>query len=175
MKRWGLISFFVLLLVQSGCSSYNINRTKNYLTPKLDMEGSAYVCLGEDGRFNSKVYRGSGMAVTRIIMENLSRYLEKVTKGEDSKSYEEALKAALYGGHTYLFCPSIIQWENHYTEKTETPDKISIKINTIETLTGKQIDSAIISGKSRVITRGGEQPQDLLATPIRIYVDSLFP
>ena len=140
----------------------------------MDSGGSAYVCLGEDGRFNTKVYRGSGLAVTRIVTENLSRYLENVAEEEDTKSYEESLKTALYGGHTYLFCPSIIQWENHYTEKTEIPDKISIQINVIETLTGRRIDSAIINGKGRVMSRGGEQPQDLLATPIRIYVDSLF-
>ena len=174
MKRWPLISIFVLLLIQSGCASYSIDRTKNHLAPKLDTAGSAYVCLGEDGKSHTKVYCGSGMAVTRVIMENLSRYLEKVTEGKYFEAHDEALKAALYGGHTYLFCPSIIQWENHYTKQTEVPNKITIKINVIETLTGKRIDSAIISGKSRVMTREGEQPQDLLTTPIRIYVDSLF-
>lgn len=174
MKRAFGMALAAVLLIQFGCSSYSINRKKTRIIPKLDKAGSAYVCLCKDGRFNAKVYQGSGITTTRIIMEQLSRHLERVAKGENTETCDEAFESALYGGHQYLICPSIIQWEDHYTEKTNLRDKVSIEIKVIDTLTGYYLDSAIIGGKSRIITRGGDQPQDLLATPIRIYVDSLF-
>ena len=98
---------------------------------------------------------------------------KKVEKGKNPEPCDEALNTALYSGHNYLICPSILQWED-YTGQIEIRDKLTIEIIVIDTLTGVKIDTVIINGKSRPLPSGTEKPQDLLATPIRAYVDSLF-
>jgi len=170
MKILSAIVVFAALLAQFGCSAYSIDRTNDNPGPKLDPPGSAYVCLCEDGRFNSKVYQGSGLITTQIIMDKLSKHLRQVEKGQNPETCDEALNTALYRGHNYLICPSILQWEDH----TDVRDRLSVKILVIDTLTGVKIDVAIINGKSRLLPSGKEKPQDLLATPIQAYVDSLF-
>ncbi len=175
MKRILAIVFVLLLLVQFGCTKYHIDRTDyNNLPPKLDRTASAYVSICEDGRYNQKLYSGSGMATSQIIMDEFSKYFADVAKGKSPEAYEEALKSALYNGYKYLIFPSIEQWEDHLTEITEIRDKVKVKIIVAETLSGNQLDLAMISGKSKLYTIGGDYPQDLLATLIRIYVDELF-
>ena len=173
MKILSTIVVFSVLLTQFGCSTYNIDRINNNPDPKLDPSGSAYVCLCEDGRFKSKVYQGSGLVTAQIISDKLSKHLSQVENGKDPEACDEALNTALYGGHNYLICPSILQWEDH-TEKTDILDKLTIKIIVIDTLTGNKIDDVVINGKSSFMSHGTEKPQDLLATPIQAYVDSLF-
>lgn len=175
MKKLSLIGFTFILLIQLGCAAYRIERAgDNHLPPIFDRTGSAYVSVCEDGIYNSEIYLGSGLATAEIIMNEFSKYLAAVSKGTTPESYDQALKSALRGGYRYLIYPSIEQWEDHATEKTEIPDKIKLKIIVTETLSENQLDLVMIGGKSRPFSTGGEQPQDLLATPIRIYVSSLF-
>ncbi len=173
MKILSTVAVFAVLLAQFACSTYNIDRIDDNPGPKLDPSGSAYVCLCEDGIFNSKLYQGSGLVTTQIIFDKLSKHLRQVEKGQDPETCDEALNSALYSGHRYLICPSILQWEDH-TGRIEIRDKLAIKIIVIDTLNEKKIDNVIINGKSRLMSHGTEKPQDLLATPIQAYVDSLF-
>jgi hypothetical protein len=173
MKILSAFVVFAVLLAQFGCSTYNIDRIDDNPGPKLDPSDSAYVCLCEDGRFHSKVYQGSGLATTQIIFDKLSKHLSQVEKGQNPEACDEALNTALYSGHNYLICPSILHWEDH-TELIDVRDKITIQIIVIDTLTGNKIDGVVINGKSRFMSHGTEKPQDLLATPIQAYVDSLF-
>ncbi len=174
MAKLSAIVFFAVLLIQFGCSTYSINRPENRPAPKLDSTGSAYVCVSEDGKFRSKLYQGSGKATAHILRDNLSRYLSKVTIGEKTETCDEALRAALYKGYKYLICPSLVQWEDHKTEQTGIQDTITIEIIVLDTLSRSQLDAATIIGKSSKVNRGWDKPQDLLATPIRIYIGSLF-
>ncbi len=174
MNRLSAIVFFAVLLIQYGCSTYSIDRPGNRPSPKLDRTGSAYVCLCEDGKFRSKVYQGSGIVTAQIIKGNLSKYLSKVTIGENTETCDEALRGALYKGDKYLFCPSLVQWEDHKTEQTGIQDTITIEIIVFDTLSRIQLDAATIVGKGSAVSQRRNKPQDLLATPIRIYIDSLF-
>ncbi|MBW1903633.1 MAG: DUF4823 domain-containing protein [Deltaproteobacteria bacterium] len=175
MRKLSTIGFVVLLLVQFGCTSYRIERTDNSnATQKIDRTGSAYVSVCEDGRYDAEIYLGSGMATAQVIMNEFLKYLTVVSIGKTQETYDEALKSALYGGYKYFIYPSIEQWEDHATEVTEIRDKLRLTIIVVETLSGEQLDLVMISGKSKFFTVGGDQPQDLLATPIRIYVNSLF-
>lgn len=175
MKKLSAIGFVVILLIQFGCTSYRIERTDNYNpTLEIDRTGSAYVSVCEDGRYDEEIYLGSGTATAQVIMNELLKYLALVSLGKTQETYDEALKSALYGGYKYLIYPSIEQWEDHVTEATEIRDKLRLTIIVVETLSGNQLDLVVISGKSKLFTVGGDQPQDLLATPIRIYVNSLF-
>lgn len=174
MKKLSAIVIFAVLLIQYGCSTYSINRPGNSPAPKLDSTGSAYVCCCEDGKFRSKVYQGSGMVTAQIIRDSLSKYLNKVTIGEKTETCDEAFRAALYKGYKYLICPSLVQWEDHKTEQTGIQDSITIETIVLDTLSGRQLDAATITGKSSTVSRGWNNSQDLLATPIQIYIDSLF-
>ncbi len=175
MKKLSFIGFAIMLIVQSGCTSYHIDQTANNNSPpKFDRTGSAYVSVCEDGRYDSEIYHGSGIATAQIITNEFSKFFSNVATGTGLETYDEAMKSALYGGHKYLIYPSIKQWEDHVTEVTEIRDKVKLKVIVVETLSGDQLDSVIISGKSKFFTIGGDQPQDLLATPVRIYANSLF-
>ena len=175
MKKLPAIGIAVMLFLQFGCTSYRIERTDNTNpTPDIDRTGSVYISVCEDGRYDAEIYLGSGMATAQVIKNEFLKYIEVVSIGKTHEAYDEALKSALYGGYKYLVYPSIEQWEDHETEVTEIRDKLRLKIKVVETLSGDQIDRVMITGKSKLFTIGGDQPQDLLATPIRIYVNSLF-
>ena len=158
MKILSAFVVFAVLLVQFGCSTYNIDRIDDNPGPKLDPSGSAYVCLCEDGRFHSKVYQGSGLVTTQIIFDKLSKHLSQVEKGQNPEACDEALNTALYSGHNYLICPSILHWEDH-TELIDIRDKITIKIIVIDTLTGVKIDAVVINGKSRFMSAEQRNPK----------------
>jgi hypothetical protein len=170
MKILSAIAVFAVLLVQLGCSTYSIDRISDNPVPRLNPSGSAYVSVCEDGRFFSKVYLGSGLATAQIISDKLSKHLNQVEKGKETETCDKALNSALYAGHDYLICPSILQWEDN----TEVRDKLSIEILVIDTLTGAEIDATIINGKSKLLSSGKERAQDLLALPIGTYINSLF-
>jgi len=174
MKRLSATVFLAVLIFQYGCSTYSIDRPGNNSTPRLENSKNAYICLSEDGKFRSKVYQGSGMVTSQIIRDNLSKYLRDVTIGGKTQTCEEAFKAALYEGYKYLICPSLVQWEDHKTEQTGVQDTITIKIIILDTLSRNQLDAVTLIGKSSTLSRAWNKPQDLLATPIRIYIDSLF-
>ncbi len=174
MKKLSAIVFFAVLLIQFGCSTYTIDRTGNRSAPRLDRTESAYICLCEDGKFRSKVYQGSGLATAQILRDNLSKYLSKVTIGKKPETCDEGFRSALYEGYKYLICPSLVHWEDHKTEQTGIQDTITIEMIVLDTLTRNQLDSATIIGKGSTLSRGWNKPQNLLATPIRIYIDSLF-
>jgi hypothetical protein len=45
----------------------------------------------------------------------------------------------------------------------------------IDVASGEVLDSAVIEGKSKWATLGGDHPQDLLESPLSDYARSLFP
>jgi Domain of unknown function (DUF4823) len=74
----------------------------------------------------------------------------------------------------YLVYPTILHWEDRATEWSALPDRVEVKIDLIETATGKLLDSVVIRGKSGVATLGGDHPQDLLPKPVDEFVSTLF-
>ena len=76
--------------------------------------------------------------------------------------------------YTYYVVPEILHWEDRATEWSGLPDRIEVKIIVSDARRNGEIGSAIISGKSKWATFGGDHPQDLLPEPIKIYVESLY-
>jgi hypothetical protein len=74
----------------------------------------------------------------------------------------------------YLVYPTILHWEDRATEWSALPDRIEVKIDLIETATGKLLDSVVIRGKSGLATLGCDHPQDLLPKPVDEFVSTLF-
>lgn len=74
----------------------------------------------------------------------------------------------------YLVYPTILHWEDRATEWSALPDRVEVKIDLIETATGKLLDSVVIRGKSGLATLGGDHPQDLLPKPVDEFVSTLF-
>lgn len=175
MKRWLFIGFLVFVLPQIGCTSYRVIRDSEEKLPlEIATRGCVYVSVPEDGRTSREIYQGSGLATAHGFQDAFSDYVKHVSIGERPESYDDALKSALYAGCRYLVYPSIEQWEDYRTEATGKRDRIQLKVIVVDAACGDLVDAATISGKSKLFTMGGEQPQDLLATPIRIYVKSLF-
>jgi Domain of unknown function (DUF4823) len=74
----------------------------------------------------------------------------------------------------YLVYPTILHWEDRATVWSALPDRVEVKIDLIETATGKLLDSVVIRGKSGLATLGGDHPQDLLPKPVDEFVSTLF-
>jgi hypothetical protein len=86
----------------------------------------------------------------------------------------ECLKKIPIGKYAYYVEPDILHWEDRATEWSGIPDRIEIKISVYDAISGAELASSIVSGKSKWGTFGGDHPQDLLPEPVNKYVESLY-
>ena len=141
---------------------------------KLDVEGTVYVSVPEDGAYYDKDYRGSGQKTTRIIQSAFARHIRNINAGREYEKYEVAINSARNNGAMYLIFPTILHWEDRATEWSSIPDKVEVKIEIVNVETSKTLSSVFIKGKSGIGTFGGDLPQYLLPVPIEKYVSSLY-
>ncbi len=175
IKQLFLLICLTGLIVEVGCASYCIDRIdREAPLPMLSKSGSAYVSVCMDARSQKILYSGSGDVAMQFIKDEFSKYFTNVGCGETPETFEKARNTALYYGYQYLVYPSITLWESQESSEPCYRDQVKLKIILAETLSGNQLDSIEISGKSRLSLLGRENPEDLLAAPIRIYVASLF-
>ncbi len=172
MKR--LIYLIILALILGCTHTYEVTKSSQTTNAKLDKNAKAYVSVPEDGRYGDILYEGSGYTTAQAIQKAFAKHLSIVERGKQFETYKKALNSAQYGGFNYLIYPMITHWEDRATEWSGLSDKINVKLSIIDTQNNSTIDSAIINGKSRWGTFGGDHPQDLLHEPIGQYVDSLF-
>lgn len=167
------IASFVFFL--TGCAdTHNIKRL-DASAVVLDRAGSAYVSVPVDGRYGQTIYPNSGRMTAFEVTRAFSPHLVKTTQGKGFQTRDKALETARAGGYRYLIQPEILHWEDRATEWSGLPDQIKVEIDVIDVASGEVLDSAVIEGKSKWATLGGDQPQDLLESPLTDYARSLFP
>jgi hypothetical protein len=143
-------------------------------TVKLSREASFYVGLPENGQFETKVYPDSGRMTSEAIVNALLEQVRTVQMAKMVASLSENLQAARNASTSHMVHATISHWEERATEWSGIPDRISIRLQLIETSSGVVLDSTVISGKSRWATFGGDHPQELLPKPLAKYTESLF-
>lgn len=169
-----LILLLLGISLLSACAdSHQLTRTGRDVN-KLDRDTVVYISISQDGRYGQTIYRGSGQNTTQILAMAFSQFSKRVETAQRHQAFEAALGSARKHNAGYLVMPTILQWEDRATEWSGRPDSVSVKISIIDPTSGKQIDSAIINGKSGLMTFGGDHPQDLLPKPMTEYVKSLF-
>lgn len=158
-----------------GCAdSHSLNVTESNITTTINSTQSVYIALSKDGSYGNHHYNGSGMMLSQTIQTSLIKRLYNVEIAGKPELFPEALNSAKRGGYDYLFYPTIMHWEDRATEWSAKPDKVTVKIAVIDVDTQTEIKSAVVDGKSGIVTFGGDHPQDLLPEPVEKFTAQLF-
>ncbi|WP_370570049.1 DUF4823 domain-containing protein [Serratia sp. OS31] len=171
MKNLLLFSSAMLLL--TGCSAkYNTNNVQEN-TELLIKDVPIAIAKPADGFYETHTYAGSGNATATAIKAAFLRHSDNVSIFADCEN-ASCLREHHMVSRGYYVIPQILHWEDRATEWSGIPDKIEVKITIYNAESNARVASAIISGKSKWATFGGDHPQDLLPDPVNSYISSLY-
>ncbi len=160
------------LLLLSCAHNYALDRQMQ--SGALPSSASVYVSLPEPGRYGQKVYEQSGRQTGEAIAQAFAPHVAAVILGTGVESAEAARSSARAQSASHLVYPTITSWADRATEWTGVRDLMRVEIRVYEVASGKLVDAAEISGKSRLGTFGGDHPQDMLDRAVGDYVSALF-
>jgi hypothetical protein len=147
----------IALVALIGCADrHQLIRTSES-NISLNEDKSILIITPKDGRYGEKNYTDSGATTAQIISASFAKHILQINV-QENLNYKDALSFAKEKKYDYLVYPLILHWEDRATEWSSIPDKVSIKISIIEVEFQKEIDSAIIEGKSGIATFGGDHP-----------------
>jgi hypothetical protein len=135
---------------------------------------SFYVSVPRDGEFEGHTYAGSGVQTAHAVESELLRHATTVKVGSAVEDREAAQKTAQGGKLLFLVVPTILHWEDRATEWSGRPDRLEVRIDVVNAADGTMLHSAVLSGKSKWATFGGDHPQGLLPKPLEEYFATLF-
>lgn len=157
-------------LALTGCTSTYNRQILKAPGERLQADHSVVIQTPRDGQYGAQKYARSGEMTADAFREGFLRYSSdvKFAKAEQSKTE--------YSGQSNMYFaePVILHWEDRATEWSGKPDRIEIKLNVYDTRSMELLSSAMLSGKSKWATFGGDHPQDLLQKPIKEYLDTLY-
>ncbi|KXI20963.1 DUF4823 domain-containing protein [Photobacterium sanguinicancri] len=172
MKKILLVASLVTMV---GCAdSHNVSVAESNNATKIQSSDSVYIALSKDGSYGKHHYAGSGMMLSQTINSSFMKRLNNVEVAGKVQKYPDALHSAKEGGYDYLIYPTILHWEDRATEWSAKPDKVTVKISVVNVNGGIEIKSAVVNGKSGIMTLGGDHPQDLLPEPVETFTTQLF-
>lgn len=112
-------------------------------------------------------YELSGIYFSNCMKEIAANYNPSVKlAGHVSSETEMINNLRAKGNIEYLIYGTIINWEDHVTEWNDMPDRINIDIKLYEVKTGKVLAHENFISSGKLLTVGGDHPQDLLAGPL---------
>jgi hypothetical protein len=132
------------------------------------------VVVPPDGTYSNKSYDGSGSMVGASFERALLTHASKVTVASASPDLDAVIVKARQSDCAYALLPRITQWEDRATEWSGKRDKMELVVRVVDVRTGAVVRTATISGRSSWFTFGGDHPQDLLDSPVKEFVKSLF-
>jgi hypothetical protein len=165
---------FGMMIAVVGCRTTTVTPASTSTGKKMNRGAKIYITTPRDGSYGREKYPGSGSEVATALEAAFAPYAEDVMVGEQKESTSDAIEVARLKKCQYLVIPKIAQWEERATEWSGKRDKLGLFIRVISVVEGTEVTSAEISGKSSWFTFGGDHPQDLLRSPTREFVGSLF-
>lgn len=167
---------FLLMLAfaMSGCQTTSVAPISGPPSSKLSRSEKVYVVTPRDGSYGEKTYSGSGSAVATTLEAAFARYAPDVIVGSFAESLSDAAVVAKQKGCGYIVSARITHWEDRATEWSGKRDKLGFIVRVVRTDDQSQITTAEISGKSSLMTMGGDRPQDMLEKPIEEFVSTLY-
>lgn len=168
-----IVFLLALAAICGGCvSTYTANSVSR--STQLSTNATALIALPEDGHFEKIPYPGSGHKTALAVSKAFAKHLPRVDMTPEAGSLSQHLEQGRAEKFDYLVIPTVVHWEDRATEWSGRPDRIEIEVRTVEVNSGETLALGSIKGKSKWATLGGDVPEDLLATPLGIYVDWLF-
>ena len=140
---------------------------------KLEAGAAIAVLVPANGRYENKVYSGSGQATAQSLVAAFAQHAEPVDP-INARDCNDAQQKAAEKNYAYLICPTILHWEDRATEWSGISDKIEVRIQLRDARSGSVVDTVIIAGQSKWASFGGDHPQELLAKPFDRYAVSLY-
>ena len=167
------IAMFVMVFGMIGCTStYTENRL---VDSNIKLLGSTPVIIAtsENGRYGTIDYPSSGRMTADAIKSSFIPLANNVSISPSCKNLV-CLKVDTKIAPVYFVVPEIIHWEDRNTEWSGIPDRIEVKISIFNDQDPTPLAAALITGKSKWATFGGDHPQDLLPEPVAKFVKSLY-
>jgi len=160
------------LLLVTGCADKHKLIKSSDTSVKLETKKKVYVAVPKNGTFNNRTYKHSGKYVADAVLKAFSPYNTKVEIGQSYQSFDVAVSNAK--AYDYMIYSTILHWEDRATEWNGLPDRMSVKVDVIDTKTKQLISSVTVEGTSGLGTFGGDHPQDLLKAPLEEFANSLY-
>ena len=167
------VSLMALALLLSGCAATYKQNMLSSPQGKLERGKSVLIATPKNGYFENKEYEGSGAKTASVIHAAFARYSNSVAVSPTCMDLP-CLQIESSRKYDYYVVPEILHWEDRNTEWSGKADRIEVKLIIYDGSTQKDIASAIISGKSKWATFGGDHPEELLPEPIQSHIDSLY-
>ena len=168
-----LVILVLLASLVLGCSSIYDQKVLVQPSTKLIKGQSVVIATPSNGFYGTIEYPASGRTTAFEIRSAFTRYSNNVEVNSECKDLV-CFKTSKALGFDYYVIPEILHWEDRATEWSGKPDKIEIKLSIFEGQSWKELASAILFGKSKWATMGGDHPQDLLPEPLNEYIGSLY-
>jgi hypothetical protein len=165
---------FLVLLTLSGCSGQYWSEPVTPLKSKLSTQSGFYIVQPKNGTYSNRQYPKSGAQTAQAVTAALGK---KVQRTETGTSYEDtpaAIAKAKSKGLQYVVEPAILHWEDRATEWSGKTDRLTIRLTVYDVSNGTTLTTNVVSGEGKLLTFGGDHPQDLLSVPMKHFVDSLF-
>ena len=140
---------------------------------KLNPYAGILISVPENGWYGEKTYTNSGKETAKAVKNAFLKH-SKIVVISDSCKKEDCLKSIDVEKYAYYVKPEILHWEDRATEWSGRADKVKIQVVVYDSSSKKQIAEFSYSAKSKWLTFGGDQPQDLLQKSLDHYVNLLF-
>lgn len=170
MKKYLLLVVSTILL---GCgTSYQQTAVT---PPKASLDADRPVLISEppDGFYGATQYQGSGRMTAATTRAAFLRFASTADVTSDCHG-DRCLESGIASDYGYYVRPDILHWEDRATEWSGIPDKVDIRLTVYDVVSGQEIASQVVAGRSSFWTFGGDHPQDLLREPIIEYVGLLY-
>ena len=167
-------SFMIIaVLLLSACSARFQTRLVQPSISRLERGKGVFISTPKDGWYAKIEYKDSGAMTANAVKAAFSRFSNNISVSNQCLG-RECLKIIPTDQYAYYVEPEILHWEDRATEWSGLPDRIEIKISVYDAMSGKELASSVLIGRSRWATFGGDHPQDLLPEPVNKYVESLY-
>jgi len=165
-----------MAILTTGCTaSYQMDRfSEGNDSQRLDRQKAVYITVPRDGAYESKIYHGSGQIVAQAVASAFSQFAAQVHVAESQLTNDEAIAFTKDHGAGYMVVPTITHWEQRATEWSGRPSRMAIRVTIVDAVTGNQISSTSLEGRSRIMSFTSTHPESLLRDPLAQYVVGLY-
>jgi len=157
----------------SGCTATYKQSLLSEPSTKLDKRKAVIIATPINGFYENKKYSTSGRMTAQAVRSSFSQHSSNISVSTDCTDLA-CFQSLNTNNYDYYVIPEILHWEDRATEWSGISDKVEVKISIYEYPNWKELASAIINGKSKWATFGGDHPQDLLPDPFNAYIESLY-
>lgn len=167
------VFLLLILSIVFGCAKQNISPMVQS-SSKLDRDMPVYVAIGEDGKYGSFNYYGTGREVSILIMNSINQHAHNVELADEYLKKADALEASAKNGCSYMVMPTFVHFEDRNTPWSGRRDHVTLQIDIYDTGTKEKINSTTIAASNRWFQFRDHSPMVLLRRPIKTYIDSVY-